>query len=209
MRIIVSKDFRCKLPSGKIFSSLKEKALFLEADCTTKSTYPTPPLRIGDHSELIFDIATFSNSEVVWLVEAATSAAKERLNLEMPNVRAFGTSLLGCFDPNLDIIKSFWEVHSELDDSEPWNYELPWAMFCMKSKPIWLTQKNTVILGSLLQEWDHICGAFVQVGWFGFLGVKREKSLVSRVGIEFPEVLFNFGRSCDGDGKSWGGEGSV
>jgi hypothetical protein len=190
MPISIPKDFRLKLPSGEVFSSLNENTLFLETDSKIKCKSAIPPLRMINHAKLIFDIMNLTNTTATWLVEAATDDAKERLCAVMPNVSVFGTSLVGHFEPSLDIIKRFWNIHSELDESEPWNYELPWAIFCVKVQPVLLNPK-AVILGSFFQNWAQTYGVFVQSGWFGFLGVKRIESSIKRVADEFSELLID------------------
>lgn len=188
MAISVPADFRFKLPSGETFSSLKEKALFLETDTTVKYSDAVPPFRMANHTKLIFDMMNLTSTAATWLVEAATDTAKERLVAEMPNVSVFGTSLTGHFEPSLNLIESFWKIQSELDESEPWNYELPWAIFCVKNQPA-LSNRQAVILGSFFQNWAQTYGVFVQTGWFGFLGVKGDQSSIQRVAKEFPGLL--------------------
>lgn len=189
MEMSISNDFRIKLPSGRVFSSQNEGAFFIESESVSKHAEAVAPLRMGNHASLILDILNITKSSGFWIVEAATPEAVNMLSSVMPNVIYSGTTIAGRFEPSLDVINSFWKTHSKLDSMEPWNYELPWAIFCVDEQFSPHHSKDAIILGTVLQDWNNLHGVFAQIGWHAFLGIKKQQDSVQRVRREFP-LLF-------------------
>jgi hypothetical protein len=194
MALHLNEDFRRKLKTGKEFSGQKEGFVFLESFDLSSKKEAVPPLQWWDHLDFIHSVLIHQEqNQCFWFVENPSKQTLADLKYSFSVNEVLNGSISGYFSIDKALICAFWNLHRKAYEQEPWHNEEAWGMAGVSEKlpepqaSSWI-QKPYWSVEHALRNSDKLHSIFVQMGWFGFLGLRKSPWATAIIAGEFPHL---------------------
>jgi hypothetical protein len=194
MALRLNDDFCRKLKNGEEFSGQKEGFIFLEYFDLASKKDTVSPFQLWNHLEFIQTMLDLQGqNQCLWFVENTSKKTLNVLEKSFPVNAVLNGSISGYFSIDHKLISKFWNLCREANEQEPWHNEQAWGLAGVTSQLSQpqahsLLQKPYWSIEHILQNSDKLCSIFVQMGWFGFLGLRKSPFAAELIAKEFPGV---------------------